>query len=52
MHLIDWLVIGAYLVWIVHDGLKRTRSADEMEGYLLAKRSLPWWAAGLSVMAT
>jgi SSS family transporter len=52
MHLIDWLVIVAYLVWIVHDGLKRTRSANEMDGYLLAKRSLPWWAAGLSVMAT
>ena len=52
MHLIDWLVVVAYLVWIVHDGLKRTRSADEMDGYLLAKRSLPWWAVGLSVMAT
>jgi SSS family transporter len=52
MHHIDWLVIVGYLVWIVHDGLKRTRSADEMDGYLLAKRSLPWWAAGLSVMAT
>src|SRR6476620_11796016 len=23
-----------------------------MEGYLLANRSLPWWAVGLSVMAT
>ncbi len=52
MHLIDWLVIGVYLVWIVYDGLKRTRSAHEIDGYLLAKRSLPWWAAGLSVMAT
>jgi len=52
MHLIDWLVIVAYLVWIVYDGLKRTRSANEIDGYLLAKRSLPWWAAGLSVMAT
>ena len=49
---LDWLVIVAYLVWIVHDGLKRTKSADEIDGYLLAKRSLPWWAAGLSVMAT
>ena len=52
MHLLDWLVVGAYLLWIVYDGLKRTRSASEMDGYLLAKRSLPWWAAGLSVMAT
>jgi solute:Na+ symporter, SSS family len=52
MRLLDWLVIAAYLFWIVYDGLKRTRSANEIDGYLLAKRSLPWWAAGLSVMAT
>ena len=52
MHPLDWLVVATYLVWIVYDGLKRTRSAHEMDGYLLAKRSLPWWAAGLSVMAT
>lgn len=52
MHLLDWLVIGTYLVWMVYDGLRRTKAADEIDGYLLAKRSLPWWAAGLSVMAT
>ncbi len=52
MHILDWLVVGAYLVWIVHDGLKRTKSADRVEGYFLANRSLPWWAVGLSVMAT
>jgi solute:Na+ symporter, SSS family len=52
MRLLDWLVIVAYLCWIVWDGLRRTRSANEIDGYLLAKRSLPWWAAGLSVMAT
>lgn len=52
MHAIDWLIIGGYLVFIVWDGLRRTRSANEIDGYLLAKRSLPWWAAGLSVMAT
>ncbi len=52
MHFIDWLVVAVYLVWIVYDGLKRTRSANEIDGYLLAKRSLPWWAVGLSVMAT
>jgi len=52
MHPIDWLVVGAYLVWIVYDGLKRTKASDQVEGYLLANRSLPWWAVGLSVMAT
>ena len=52
MHLLDWLVVAAYLVWIVVDGLRRTKAADEVEGYFLANRSLPWWAVGLSVMAT
>jgi len=52
MHILDWLIIGAYLAWLIYDGLKRTHHADEIEGYLLAKRSIPWWASGLSVMAT
>ena len=52
MHIVDWAVVVVYLVWIVYDGLKRTKAADEVEGYFLANRSLPWWAVGLSVMAT
>ena len=52
MHPIDWLIVAAYLVYIVWDGLRRTRDTDRMEGYLLANRSLPWWVVGLSVMAT
>src|SRR5215203_4408423 len=52
MHLLDWLVVAAYLVWIVWDGVRRSSRTDEVEGYLLANRSLPWWAVGLSVMAT
>ena len=52
MHVLDWLVVGAYLFWIVWDGLKRSSRTDEVEGYFLANRSLPWWAVGLSVMAT
>ena len=52
MHWIDWTILGAYLVWIVWDGLRLTKKADQLEGYFLASRSIPWWAAGLSVMAT
>jgi solute:Na+ symporter, SSS family len=52
MRPLDWLIVAVYLVWIVYDGLKRTKRADEVEGYFLANRSLPWWAVGLSVMAT
>ncbi|HXW05623.1 MAG TPA: sodium:solute symporter [Vicinamibacterales bacterium] len=52
MHTLDWIVVGAYLVWIVWDGVRRTRGTHQVEGYFLANRSLPWWAVGLSVMAT
>src|SRR4051812_19641518 len=52
MHLIDWLIVVAYIVWIVGDGLRRSKGTDKVEGYFLANRSLPWWAVGLSVMAT
>ena len=52
MHPIDWLIVGAYLVWIVWDGIRLTKNSHEIEGYFLASRSLPWWAIGLSVMAT
>ena len=52
MSLIDWSIIAAYLVWITWDGIRLTKKSNELEGYLLASRSLPWWAVGLSVMAT
>ncbi len=48
----DWLVLVVYLVWIVWDGLRRSKGTDKVDGYFLANRSLPWWAVGLSVMAT
>ena len=52
MHLIDWIIIGAYLAWIAWDGLRLSKKTEGLEGYLLAGRSLPWCAVGLSVMAT
>ena len=52
MHPIDWAILLGFTAWIVYDGLKRTKDSHEIEGYFLAKRSIPWWAAGISVMAT
>jgi SSS family transporter len=52
MSWIDWGVVAAYLAWVIWDGLRLSRRTNEIEGYLLANRSLPWWAVGLSVMAT
>ena len=52
MHPIDWTIVGAYLSWVLYDGLRRSKDTHAVEGYFLASRSLPWWAVGLSVMAT
>jgi Na+/proline symporter len=52
MRSVDWLVVVVYITWIIVDGLRRSKATDKVDGYLLANRSLPWWAVGLSVMAT
>jgi SSS family transporter len=52
MHWINWLIVGTYLTYVVVDGVRRSKGTTEIEGYFLANRSLPWWAVGLSVMAT
>ena len=52
MRLLDWAVVVAYLVYVIWDGIRMTKYSDRAEGYFLANRSLPWWAVGLSVMAT
>jgi solute:Na+ symporter, SSS family len=52
MTIVDWAVVAAYITWIVVDGLRRSKGTDKVDGYFLANRSLPWWAVGLSVMAT
>ena len=52
MHPVDWAIVGVYLAWMIWDGLRLTKQSDKLEGYFLGARSLPWWAVGLSVMAT
>lgn len=52
MHLLDWAIVAAYLAFVIWDGIRMTKHTGSVEGYFLANRSLPWWAVGLSVMAT
>jgi SSS family transporter len=52
MRFLDWAVVVAYLAYVIWDGIRMTKSSGSAEGYFLANRSLPWWAVGLSVMAT
>ena len=52
MHPVNWLIVVAYVTYVLVDGVRRARGTTEVEGYFLANRTLPWWAVGLSVMAT
>jgi SSS family transporter len=52
MRPLDWIVLVGYLVWIVWSGLRASRRTTDADAYFRASRTLPWWAVGLSVMAT
>ncbi len=52
MKFLDWAIVVAYLAYVIWDGIRMTKHSGDVEGYFLANRSLPWWAVGLSVMAT
>src|SRR5579863_8005325 len=52
MRPLDWVVMFAWLAFIVSYGLYRGRGSSTMNKYLLAGKSMPWYAMGLSIMAT
>jgi Na+/proline symporter len=52
MSYLDWAIVIAYLAYVIWDGIRMTKNSHSKEGYFLADRGLPWWAVGLSVMAT
>jgi SSS family transporter len=52
MRTIDWVVFVLFLAYVVWDGMRRHKGAQSLEGYFAGGRAIPWWAAGLSIMAT
>lgn len=49
---LDWIVLFLTLLLIVVYGIYKSRNIRNIDGYLLGDRSMPWYAVGLSVMAT
>jgi SSS family solute:Na+ symporter len=49
---IDWIVMGAALVFVVAFGVWKSRGKTDIDGYILANRSTPWYTMTLSIMAT
>ena len=48
----DLLVIVAYMAALVGIGIRFSRRQNSTERYFVAKRSIPGWATGLSLLAT
>ena len=52
MRPVDWLVLLAALAFMVFYGIWRGRGSNTVNKYLLAGRTMPWYAMALSIMAT
>ena len=51
--LVDWLIIVGYFVITLGIGLYfRNRAGSNLTEYFISGRSLPWWIAGTSMVAT
>lgn len=51
LSVVDWVVVGAYLLLVLAVGLIAGRRARSGRDFFLGGRSLPWWAATLSIVA-
>ena len=49
---INWIVLLVYFVAMMILGTQVGKSNSNTESYFLGSRKIPWWAIGLSVMAT
>jgi solute:Na+ symporter, SSS family len=52
MALVDWIVLGGTLLFIVIYGAWRTRESKSVKDYIGGGQQARWWTIGLSVMAT
>jgi Na+/proline symporter len=52
MRPLDWIVLVSTLVSIIAYGLYRSRGSNTVDRYLLAGKTMPWYAMALSIMAT
>lgn len=53
LHPLDWLIVGAYVLFALTVGVLYAKKAGkDVDQYFLSGRSLPWWIAGTSMVAT
>ncbi len=52
MGILDWIVLGSALLFIVGYGVWKTKGSKNVDDYVLGGNDAKWWTIGLSVMAT
>ena len=52
MALLDWIILGSTLIFIVAYGVWKTRGNNSVDDYVRGGDDVKWWTIGLSVMAT
>jgi len=49
---LNWLILVAYILGNLALGFLLSKKVETAEHYFLGQRTLPWWAIGISVVAT
>jgi len=49
---LDWIILAITLIATIAYGLYKSRTTHNLDGYLLANRSMPWGLVLLSIMGT
>ncbi len=52
MTVLDWLIIASYMLGMIGLSAYLGRGQTDEADYYLGGRDLPWWAVGISTMAT
>jgi SSS family solute:Na+ symporter len=52
MNVFDWCIIIVYLMGMIGLSVYLGRGQSSQEDYYVGGRQLPWWAVGISTMAT
>lgn len=52
MSSLDWIVLTGFLSFVVIYGIWKTRGKRNIQDYLLANKSTPWYMVTISIMAT
>lgn len=50
--MVNWIVLAVYFGAMLYLGSRAGKTNNSTEDYFLGGRKIPWWAIGLSVMAT